>query len=51
VRIAGGPLPGTNKQHYAVSSGGQRFLVNLAADESATAAITLIYHWHPDLRK
>src|SRR3989442_7493710 len=27
VRIAGGPLPGPNKQQYAVSSDGQRFLV------------------------
>src|SRR5438034_7957111 len=36
VRIAGGPLPGNDKQQYAVSSDGQRFLVNLAADESTT---------------
>jgi hypothetical protein len=26
VRIAGGPLPGVNKQQYAVSSDGRRFL-------------------------
>src|SRR5262249_48876773 len=30
VRIAGGPLFSSNKQQYAVSSDGQRFLVNLA---------------------
>ena len=47
VRIAGGPLPGPFPQQYAVSSDGQRFLVNLAADESATSPITLIYTWKP----
>ena len=51
VRIAGGPLPGVNKQQYAVSSDGQRFLVNLAADESATSPITLILNWHPERGK
>jgi len=48
VRIAGGPLPGVNnKQQYAVSSDGQRFLVNLVADEPAVSPITLIYNWKP----
>jgi len=47
VRIAGGPVPGFNKQQYAVSSDGQRFLVNLAVDEGAASPITLIYHWKP----
>jgi serine/threonine protein kinase len=47
VRIAGGPLPGVYKQQYAVSSDGQRFLVNLVADEGAASPITLIYNWHP----
>jgi hypothetical protein len=42
VRIAGGPLPGVNKQQYAVSSDGQRFLVNLAADEGSASPVTLI---------
>ena len=51
VRIAGGPLPGTNKQQYAVSSDGQRFLVNLAADEGAPSPITLIYNWTPQAGK
>src|SRR5438270_1026987 len=36
VRIVDGPSGGVNKQQYAVSSDGQRFLVNLAADEGAT---------------
>ena len=47
VRIAGGPLPGANKQQYAVSSDGQRFLVNLAADQGAASPITLILNWKP----
>ena len=47
VRISGGPLPAVNKQQYAVSSDGQRFLVNLAADEGAASPITLIYNWKP----
>ena len=47
VRIAGGPLPGINKQQYAVSSDGQRFLVNLAVGEGTASPITLIYNWKP----
>jgi Tol biopolymer transport system component len=47
VRIAGGPVPGVNKQQYAVSSDSQRFLVNLAADEGAASPITLILNWKP----
>ena len=50
VRIAGGPVLGNaNKQQYAVSSDGQRFLVNLAADEGAASPITLILNWHGGL--
>jgi len=45
VRIAGGPIPGVSKQQYAVSSDGQRFLVNLAADSAPP--VTLIYNWKP----
>jgi Tol biopolymer transport system component len=48
VRIAGGPLPGPNKQQYAVSSDGQRFLVNLAVDEGGASPITLILNWKPE---
>jgi len=36
-----------NKQQYAVSSDGQRFPVNLAADEGAVSPITLILNWKP----
>jgi hypothetical protein len=38
-------------QQYAISSDGQRFLVNLAADEGAASPITLIYDWKPDQKK
>jgi Tol biopolymer transport system component len=47
VRTVGGPLPGVFRQQYAVSSDGQRFLVNLAADEGVASSITLIYNWKP----
>ena len=51
VRIAGGPVPGPNKQQYAVSSDGQRFLVNLAADEGTVSPITLILNWSPERKR
>ena len=51
VRIAGGPLPGINRQQYAVSADGQRFLVNLAVDEGAASPITLILNWRGDREK
>ena len=47
VRIAGGPAPIVSKQQYAVSSDGQRFLVNLAVDEGSASPITLILNWSP----
>ena len=51
VRIAGGALPGLLTQQYAVSSDGQRFLVNLEAGEGTTSPITLIYNWKPKATK
>jgi serine/threonine protein kinase len=47
VRIFGGAVSGNNKQQYDVSSDGQRFLVNLVADEEVTSPITLILNWKP----
>ena len=48
VRIAVGPVSEQISKHqYAASSDGQRFLVNLAADESAASSITVIYNWKP----
>ena len=38
---------GASRQQYAVSSDGQRFLVNVSADEGAASPITLIYNWKP----
>jgi serine/threonine protein kinase len=51
VRIAGSPVSNIDKQQYAVSSDGQRFLVNLAADEGAASPINLIYNWKPQSAK
>ena len=45
VRFAGGPLPTFNKQQYAVSSDGQRFLVNFVEGQGGASPITLIYNW------
>ena len=47
VHLAGGPVSSFNKQQYAVSPDGQRFLVNLAVDAGAASPITLIYNWKP----
>ncbi len=47
VRIAGGPVTGTSHRQYAVSSDGQRFLVNVPDDEGTASPITIIYNWKP----
>ena len=51
VRIAGGPVSVLDKQQYAVSSDGQRFLVSLSLDEDGASPITLIYDWKPQAAK
>ena len=51
VRIAGGPLTSFYRQQYAVSSDGQRFLVNLESGEGTTSPITLILNWKPKATK
>ena len=51
VRIAGGPVSALNKQQYAVSSDGQRFLVNVAVGGETTSPITIIYNWKPKATK
>jgi hypothetical protein len=43
-------MSAANKHQYAVSSDGQRFLADLAANEAATP-ITLIYNWKPQAPK
>jgi tricorn protease-like protein len=47
VRIPGGQLLLSAKQQYAVSSDGERFLVNFIGNESTTSPITIIYNWKP----
>jgi hypothetical protein len=46
VNIAGGPVPAVNRQQYAVTTDGQRFLVN-ADTGQGTSPITVIYNWKP----
>jgi len=47
VRISGGPVSaGGNRQQYAVSPDGERFLINTATTQNS-APITLILNWNP----
>jgi len=41
----GGAVQGTNKQQYAVSADGQRFLMNTIVGEAMTSPITVILNW------
>jgi hypothetical protein len=50
TRIVGGgsfPLP----QQYAVAPNGQRFLINITADESIASPITIVTNWARALKK
>jgi hypothetical protein len=47
----GGAVQGFNKQQYAVSSDGQRFLLNVRPDEASTAPITVLINWTAGLKK
>jgi serine/threonine protein kinase/Tol biopolymer transport system component len=47
--LASEVVPGGNKQQYAVSSDGQRFLMNVATEDRPVTPITLILHWKPPL--
>ena len=49
ARLAGDVVPGGNKQQYAVSSDGQRFLMNVATEDRPLTPITVILHWKPPL--
>jgi hypothetical protein len=49
TRLAGDVVPGGNKQQYAVSSDGQRFLMNVVTEERPVTPITVILHWKPPL--
>jgi serine/threonine protein kinase len=47
----GGAVQGFNKQQYVVSSDGQRFLMNVSADQATTAPITVLVNWTAGLKK
>ncbi len=49
TRMLGGAVQSTNRQQYAVSPDGQRFLVNTLAEEATTSPITLILNWKPGI--
>jgi hypothetical protein len=44
----GGP---TNAWRYAISKDGQRFLINAAAEQTASVPITVITNWPAELKK
>jgi len=46
-----GPVPGPQKQHYAVYQDGQHFLINSLNDGAATSPITLVINWKPPARR
>jgi hypothetical protein len=45
VRFASNATPGSNRQQYAVSADGQRFLVNATTGEQSSTPNTLILYW------
>jgi Tol biopolymer transport system component/aminoglycoside phosphotransferase (APT) family kinase protein len=47
TRTPGGPVPIPQKQQYAVSLDGQRFLINRLSDEGTGEPLTLIVNWQP----
>ena len=49
TRLAGDVAPGGNKQQYAVSSDGERFLMNVATESRPVTPINVILHWKPPL--
>jgi serine/threonine protein kinase/dipeptidyl aminopeptidase/acylaminoacyl peptidase len=50
TRIEGGGQYGA-KQQYAVAPDGQRFLINITADESTASPITIVTNWARTLKK
>jgi len=47
VRLALGPYPAIQRQQYAVSLDGQRFLMSVTTNEQVTNPITMILNWRP----
>jgi hypothetical protein len=50
TRIVGGGQS-SQSQQYAVSPDGQRFLINIIADESTASPITIVTNWTAGLKK
>jgi Tol biopolymer transport system component len=50
TRIVGGGTA-ISKQQYAVAPDGQRFLINITADESTASPITIVTNWTAGLKK
>jgi Tol biopolymer transport system component/tRNA A-37 threonylcarbamoyl transferase component Bud32 len=47
TRIVGGPVPTPQKQQYAVSRDGQRFLINTQLDTVNLQPVTIVLNWSP----
>jgi len=51
TRIVGGGQSLIVKQEYAVAPDGQRFLINITADESTASPIIIVTNWARALKK
>jgi len=47
THMPGGAVPSPQKQQYAVSPDGQRFLINTVLDDAVSSAVSLILNWRP----
>ena len=43
--------PATQRHQYAVSPDGQRFLINVPAENAAVSPITMVLNWNPGAKK
>jgi len=51
TRIVGGTAANIQKTQYAVAPDGQRFLINITADESTASPLTVVTNWTRLLKK
>ena len=49
--VFGGSPRDNNKEQYAVSPDGQRFLVNVTSDETNGSPVTIVLNWLNGLRR
>ena len=49
--VFGGSPRDNNKEQYAVSRDGQRFLVNVTSDETTGSPVTIVLNWLSVLRR